>query len=80
MKVILPVGVPSGIVQTKFGYHIIFVEGREKAGTEDFDHAKSSIREYLMNEHSADVMTTVSRLTNELRASGRVAVYPENIH
>ena len=76
----LPIGVPSGIVQTKFGYHIIFVEGREKAGTEDFDHAKSSIREYLMNEHSADVMTTVSRLTNELRASGRVAVYPENIH
>jgi EpsD family peptidyl-prolyl cis-trans isomerase len=75
----LPIGVPSGLVETKFGYHIIFVEGKEKAGKEDFDHAKSSIREYLMNERSADVMTTVSRLTNELRANGRVAVYMENI-
>jgi len=72
-------GMPSGIVETKFGYHLILVEEKQPAGTESFDHAKSSIREFLMTQHAAEVMETVSKLTNELRARSKVAIYPENI-
>jgi peptidyl-prolyl cis-trans isomerase C len=72
-------GMPSGIVETKFGYHLILVEEKQPAGSESFDHAKSSIREFLMTQHAAEVMETVSKLTNELRAHSKVAIYPENI-
>ncbi len=72
-------GMPSGIVETKFGYHLILVEEKQPADTESFDHAKSSIREFLMTQHAAEVMETVSKLTNELRARSKVAIYPENI-
>ena len=70
---------PSGIVETKFGYHLILVDDKQPTGTEPFDQAKSSIREYLMTEHAAEVMETVSKLTNELRSHSKVAIYPENI-
>jgi hypothetical protein len=32
-----------------------------------------------MTQHAAEVMETVSKLTNELRAHSKVAIYPENI-
>lgn len=72
-------GLPSGIVKTRFGYHIILVEGKQPAGTEPFDSAKPSIREFLMAQHAEEVMQTVTRLTNELRASSKISVFPENI-
>jgi EpsD family peptidyl-prolyl cis-trans isomerase len=75
----VPVGGASGIVETRYGYHLIFIEGKQPAGTEPFDNVKSSIREFLMAQHAADIMTNVTRLTNELRVSSKIAVYPENI-
>jgi peptidyl-prolyl cis-trans isomerase D len=72
-------GMPSGIVETKFGYHLILVDEKQPAGTEPFNEAKASIREFLMNQHATEVMETVARLTNELRANSKVAIYPENI-
>ena len=69
----------SGIVESQFGYHLIFVEGKKPAGTESFAEAKADIREFLMAQRAADVMGTVKRLTNELRASSKVAFYPENV-
>lgn len=72
-------GLASGIVETKFGYHLILVEEKEPAGIESFDHIRPSIREFLMTQHAAEVMETVSKLTNELRAHSKVAIYPENI-
>jgi peptidyl-prolyl cis-trans isomerase C len=75
----LKIGIPSGIVETKFGYHLILVDDKQPAGTEPFSDAKASIREYLMTQHAAEVMETVGRLTNELRSKSKVAIYPENI-
>ncbi len=75
----LPPGVPSGIVETKFGYHLILVEEKQLAGTEPFDNVRSSIREFLMSQQVSDVMEMVSKLTNELRAHSKIAIYPENI-
>ncbi len=75
----LPFRIPSGIVESKFGYHLILVEGKKPAGVEPFEEAKPAIREYLMTQHAADVMAALTRLTNELRRNSKIAVYPENI-
>lgn len=72
-------GIMSGIVHTKFGYHLILVEGRAPAGTEPFENVQSSIREYLLTQKAPDVMASVTRLTNELRANSRISTFPENI-
>jgi peptidyl-prolyl cis-trans isomerase C len=72
-------GIPSGIVESKFGYHLILVDEKQPAGIESFSEAKPSIREFLMNQHAAEVMETVTKLTNELRRNSKVAIYPENI-
>lgn len=75
----IKVGVLSGIVQSKFGFHLILVMGRQAAGTEPLEAVKSSVREYLILQKAADVVTAVSKLTNELRGSSRISVFPENI-
>lgn len=75
----LKTGVMSGIVKTKFGYHLIFVEGRQAPGTEPFEAVKAAVREFLMNQKAADVVNAVAKLTNELRGSSRISVFPENI-
>lgn len=72
-------GTMSGIVESKFGYHLILIEGREKAGTESFEAVQPTIREYLLTQKASDVMATVTKLTNELRASSRISTFPENI-
>ncbi len=72
-------GILSGIVESKFGYHLILVDAKQPAGIESFNEAKPSIREFLMNQNAAEVLQTVSKLTNELRANSKVAIYPENI-
>jgi peptidyl-prolyl cis-trans isomerase C len=72
-------GTPSGIVETKFGYHVIWVEDKVPAGRESLDRVKPILREYLMAQHASDVMQAVTRLTNELRAQSKMAIYPENI-
>ncbi|HEV7488790.1 MAG TPA: peptidylprolyl isomerase [Thermoanaerobaculia bacterium] len=72
-------GVISGVVHTKFGYHLIYVQGKEAAGVEPFDAVKNGVREYLMTQKANDVVNAVARLTNELKANSRISVFPENI-
>jgi len=75
----LKAGLISGIIETKFGFHLILVEDRKPAGTQTYEQAKEQIREYLMTQHATEVVEAVSRLTNELRGSSKIAVFPENI-
>jgi parvulin-like peptidyl-prolyl isomerase len=79
----IPRGLMSGVVETKFGYHLIFVEDKRPAGVESFEASSSSIREFLLTQammsNAAEVMGTVNKLTNELRMNSKVAVYPENL-
>jgi peptidyl-prolyl cis-trans isomerase C len=72
-------GVISGVVHSKFGYHLIYVEGKEPAGTEPYDAVKNGIREYLLTQKATDVVNAVGRLTNELKRNSRISVFPENI-
>jgi peptidyl-prolyl cis-trans isomerase C len=72
-------GTLSGVIETRFGYHLIFVDDKRPASTQTFDEAKAGIREFLMSQRAADVVNVVTKLTNELRASSKVSVFPENI-
>ena len=72
-------GTISGVVKTRFGYHLIFVEAKKAGGLQPFEEAKSKIRSFLMSQHSADVLGALTRLTAELRNASKVAVYTENI-
>ena len=69
----------SGIVESQFGYHLIFVEATRPAGTQPFEDARTDLREFLIAQHSADLMGAVTRLTNELRANSKITFYPENV-
>ncbi len=72
-------GVMSGIIETSFGYHVILVEDKKPAGYQPFETVRNDIREYLLSQKAADVMGTVKRLTNELRANSKVSLFPENV-
>lgn len=72
-------GTISGVVKTRFGYHLIFLEGKKPGGLQPYEEAKPKIRGWLMNQHQADILGAVTRLTNDLRKASKVAVYTENI-
>lgn len=46
----------SGVVQTPYGYHIILVTDRQKAGLEPFDNVKDEIKDYLTNMEKIKVL------------------------
>jgi peptidyl-prolyl cis-trans isomerase C len=75
----LQVGVVSGIIKTQFGYHLILVEARKRGGTATFEASRARIRETLLAQGAADVMQSVAKLTNELRAQSKISIHPENI-
>jgi peptidyl-prolyl cis-trans isomerase C len=72
-------GMMSGIVETPFGYHLIFIEGRQPAGTQPYDEVRSGVREFLLGQKATEIMTAVKRLTMELRQNSKVTLFPENI-
>ena len=72
-------GMMSGIVETKFGYHLIFVEDRAPAGVQPYAEVRPSVREFLLTEKASDVMAAVGKLTNDLRMASKVTTFPENI-
>jgi len=72
-------GVMSGIIETKFGYHLIYVEDRKEAGTESLESARPDVREFLMAQNATKVMEDVNRELAQLRMSSKISVYPENI-
>ncbi|HEX7421613.1 MAG TPA: peptidyl-prolyl cis-trans isomerase, partial [Thermoanaerobaculia bacterium] len=49
----------SGIVESQFGYHLIFIEETKPAGTQPFEDVRTDLREFLIAQHSADLMGAV---------------------
>lgn len=72
-------GVISGVVETPYGFHLIFVEGRQPASSEPFEEVKHSIREYLMTKNATQVLESVKQLQSELRTASSISVFPDNI-
>jgi parvulin-like peptidyl-prolyl isomerase len=72
-------GTMSGIIETKYGYHLIYVEEHQQPGVQPYAEVRPTIREYLLSQKATDIMTAVNRLTNELRMNSKVTLFPENI-
>ncbi len=72
-------GTISKPFQSAFGYHIILVEARRPAGPAPFEEMVSAIRDKLLNDNGAEIMKLVSTTSTTLRATSKVAVFPENI-
>lgn len=75
----IPLGTISEPFETRFGHHIVYVEGVQPAGRTPFEEVRMTIREQILSQRMGNVMEAVTRLTNELRNSSNIALYPENI-
>lgn len=71
----------SGIVQTPYGYHIIMVTDRAKAGAEPFENVKAEIMEYLTNQEKVKALQQfVDTLKNNAKIEYKDESFnPQNI-
>jgi parvulin-like peptidyl-prolyl isomerase len=69
----------SGILESDAGMYLVLVEDQQPASMEPFDSVHAAIREYLFGANVQKVMEAVNRTTNELRASSKVTLFPENV-
>lgn len=59
----------SGIVQTNFGYHIIYVTDRKEAGQEPFEKVENDIKQYMQGEKQ---ITLVDNLLESLKKNSTI--------
>ena len=52
-------GTVSDVIQTVYGYHVIYVKDRIAAGTEPFDKIKEELKGYLANQEKIQVLNTL---------------------
>ena len=52
----MPVGGLSEIIETQFGFHIIYKAGEEAAGTPDFDEVHDQIRDFLIHAKRGEAL------------------------
>ena len=73
-------GSMSPVVQTRFGYHLIYVEAKRPSGTQPYEAVRHDIREYLQSQHMPEIMQAVTKLSNELKSDSKISSFPENMH
>ena len=73
-------GTVSPVVETRYGFHLILVEGKRSASTRPFDEVRRDIREQLQSQHMTEIMSAVTKLSNELKGDSKIAAFPENLH
>lgn len=71
----------SAVVSTPYGYHIILVTDRKKAGVEPFDNVKAEIKEFIINQEKVKVLQQfVDTLKNNAKIEYNDPTFnPENI-
>lgn len=65
------VGEVSDIIETQFGYHIIFKTDQEAAGEADFDQVREKIRDFIRHARRGEAM---SAYVEELKAKAMIEV------
>lgn len=74
----LATGETSGVVKTKFGYHVIFVEARKPAGVEPLAAVAGQIRQKLLRDRADQVMAAMNQLSSDLRRDSSITINKEN--
>ena len=69
----------SGILETTAGLYLLLIEEHKPASPEPFESVRAAIREYLFSANVQKVMEAVTSTTNELRATSKVTLFPENV-
>lgn len=59
----------SGIVQTNFGYHIIYVTDRKEAGQEPFEKVQNDIKQYIQSNKQIEL---VDNLVESLKKNATI--------
>jgi peptidyl-prolyl cis-trans isomerase C len=67
-------GEVSGVIETKFGYHIIKAEERKDASEESFDDAKEKIRQKITQER---IKSAVTEFIDKAMKDNKAEVFPE---
>jgi len=65
------VGEVSDIIETQFGYHIIFKTDHEAAGEADFEQVRDQVRDFLRHARRGEAMTAY---VAELKAKAEIEV------
>ena len=74
----LEVGETSAVVQTQFGYHVIYLEDRRPAGRAPYEEVREQIRERLLSERANQVIAAMNQLSGDLRRASQISIYREN--
>jgi peptidyl-prolyl cis-trans isomerase C len=69
----------SGILETDAGTYLLLIQDQQPATPEPFESVRAAIRDYLFSANVQKVMEAVTRTTNELRATSKVTLHPENV-
>lgn len=71
----------SEVIETPYGYHIIMVTDRQKAGVEPFDKVKDDIKDFLTNQEKVKVLQQfVDTLKNNAKIEFKDPSFdPQNI-
>jgi peptidyl-prolyl cis-trans isomerase C len=72
-------GTISGVIESEDAYQLVLVHSYRGAGVETYEAAKDALREFVMARQAKHVMDAVMKKSAELRASGRVELWPANI-
>ena len=72
-------GTISGILESVDAYQLLLVDDYRGADVETFETAKDALREFVMARNARHVMDAVMKKSAELRASGKIELWPENI-
>ena len=52
----MPVGGLSEIIETQFGFHVIYKAGEEPAGTPEFDEVRDKVRDFLLHVRRGEAL------------------------
>lgn len=69
----------SGILETNDAFQMILVHEHRPAGVELYENAKSALRGFLMARDPNKIMSAVAKRSAELRASGKVEIFKDNL-